>query len=533
MPTPPADPPTLRSSWASPTWKAVGDHIADLPTRHKLPSDFDGTKKVASPSSAALRPPDIDFVITGEATERRQGPRASPPVRRIGNCSVLRPKAPAIRVDNSGDDEPAPLRAKVQGNSSALRPFKAPVIYVDSGSDDEPAKTQGAIPIYEGCGTPLLDWLPAELLLHLLSFVGIGDLGRLARVCTGLRDLASHDSLWRAQLERIIDPSAAQAKLHGQLWKERCRQYLSPPQYAFRSRIPAQRQVVCQHRLGPDFVGHKSPSTLGLFSTRDDVVLFDAQLKRVGRLHVGGAAHMVAFGNHIVVANHDRLKLLSLEGRTLAVFPFRVPKNPPTDLPNNVAMSSDRLGVLTSGSSWGRLSYKAPSDAPIELLLLDCQLQLVERVAVMTAADIGADSFLFAEVVCVAEQFLVVSNKTFYDDDGGQFRSLTVWSLSSRASRTILLGKAHARRATQTACAQDRLLVCANDLRAFCFSASGMLLWTFDIAGHLHNVLPLDIRNFFLRFDETGIFIQVPIFGVIRLTVDDALSDSHQWTLIP
>eukprot|EP01116_Phalansterium_solitarium_P018210 TRINITY_DN4746_c0_g1_i3.p3 TRINITY_DN4746_c0_g1~~TRINITY_DN4746_c0_g1_i3.p3 ORF type:complete len:104 (-),score=9.55 TRINITY_DN4746_c0_g1_i3:121-432(-) len=41
-------------------------------------------------------------------------------------------------------------------------------------------------------GLSLLDWLPSELLLLLLSFVRVGDLGRLSVVCTGLRDLASH-----------------------------------------------------------------------------------------------------------------------------------------------------------------------------------------------------------------------------------------------------------------------------------------------------------------------------------------------------
>eukprot|EP01116_Phalansterium_solitarium_P009419 TRINITY_DN23534_c0_g1_i1.p1 TRINITY_DN23534_c0_g1~~TRINITY_DN23534_c0_g1_i1.p1 ORF type:complete len:261 (-),score=25.85 TRINITY_DN23534_c0_g1_i1:152-934(-) len=232
---------------------------------------------------------------------------------------------------------------------------------------------------------------------------------------------------------------------------------------------------------------------------------------------------MVTFGSHLVVADNYRLDLVSLDCQVLASFPFSVTKSDAhCALLEHVATSSDRLGVLTCRHHWGRLAYVTPSEAPVELLLLDSQLNLVERVVVLTADDIGTGPyrdyvFVSADVVCIADQFLVVFTKA---DENEELRFFTVLSLSRGSSHTVLLGGASSKSDIKTACTQDRLLVCTIDLRAFCFASSGTLLWSLDIAGHLQQALPANAEMDLLRFDETAIFIRVPYFGYFRLTVD-------------
>eukprot|EP01116_Phalansterium_solitarium_P024907 TRINITY_DN926_c0_g1_i1.p1 TRINITY_DN926_c0_g1~~TRINITY_DN926_c0_g1_i1.p1 ORF type:complete len:466 (-),score=11.06 TRINITY_DN926_c0_g1_i1:3189-4586(-) len=89
-----------------------------------------------------------------------------------------------------------------------------------------------------GVSTTLLD-LPPEIMLQVLSFVGVRDLGRLARVGNrGLRDLACHDNLWRVHAPKIIVRDGwrvhgnkiavrgDQQQLRARSWKGLCRRYL-------------------------------------------------------------------------------------------------------------------------------------------------------------------------------------------------------------------------------------------------------------------------------------------------------------------
>eukprot|EP01116_Phalansterium_solitarium_P016918 TRINITY_DN4033_c0_g1_i1.p1 TRINITY_DN4033_c0_g1~~TRINITY_DN4033_c0_g1_i1.p1 ORF type:complete len:478 (-),score=38.36 TRINITY_DN4033_c0_g1_i1:187-1620(-) len=443
-----------------------------------------------------------------------------------------------------------------------------------------------------GRDTPLLDWLPSELLLALLSFVDIGDLGRLACVCTALRDAVVSDNLWRDGLERIIGASADHVeKPDGQPWRECCRLYTSVPKYADLSTTSSRKFVMCPNRLGPYFIQRKNARP-GLYFTpaasEDDAIavtrwgvwqsmgslvaaapqldrtgfaqLFDAQLKSVGQLPSAAAWSTLTFGSRLVRAAKRRLELLSMDSQVLASFRFPVEKRG-FDVCSEVAVSSDRVGVLMCPTHWGSMRSQRPHEVPVKLLLFNSQLQLVDEVPVLTADDVdnGLDagwdddeydddepvlgcSGFSSWVVCVAEQFLVITHTRH--KYGRSFSSrpafnaaFSVRSVSQGTSRTLPLRDVHGFvHDIDRVCSLGRLLVGASDFRTFCFSASGVLLWTFDIARHLRGILP---RNSFLSemlLDQTAVMIRLNDFGCVRLTVDECPVDSTpnlNWTRLP
>eukprot|EP01116_Phalansterium_solitarium_P012672 TRINITY_DN2916_c2_g1_i1.p1 TRINITY_DN2916_c2_g1~~TRINITY_DN2916_c2_g1_i1.p1 ORF type:complete len:179 (+),score=22.07 TRINITY_DN2916_c2_g1_i1:219-755(+) len=119
-------------------------------------------------------------------------------------------------------------------------------------------------------GPSLVDAMPPELMLLLLTFVDLVDLGRLARVCTDLRRLVDHDDLWRTQAERLLGLRHDQIrKPDARPWREYCQQFFTTPPLTHERPFSDSTVVACEVAIGSFFFGSNrtGPGLIGKFCT--------------------------------------------------------------------------------------------------------------------------------------------------------------------------------------------------------------------------------------------------------------------------